>query len=444
MVPSSIQRVVSCFILTGGPARQDLAIAIFHRVATMPTFPSRWAACSGSIEEGETPWETCRRELMEETNLSSVLAQPNQHSGLYVDVSLASNSSKNNSHENRQERPTRTIRVYPFTVEIPKTWDLQLRGTEHDRFQWVSVDQLEHYQLLELTVPSLATAFHHATAGRYLTSVARAEQEWASDRSSGAATMARRAVELLLVSPDQADPTRMIMMRPSMVAIVNALQPIIQGKVQAKDVLESLQKETDRPIDYATLQIVSLCRDLRNQQQRHQQRPLRIATHSRSSTLLAVLERVLSASDDDFECDNNENGNDGNCNNKIPLIQRPILCGQSIPGNEGELLARDLSSSSSSSSSSLSLLGSITAETATCVDDDTLCNLVASGDHHVDLLLVGADCICQNAIVNKVGTKRLAQAAASAASGSRCQVVCCADRFKLWDDVFPPPLEDIF
>jgi translation initiation factor 2B subunit (eIF-2B alpha/beta/delta family) len=29
-------------------------------------------------------------------------------------------------------------------------------------------------------------------------------------------------------------------------------------------------------------------------------------------------------------------------------------------------------------------------------------------DDSIDLLLVGADCICQDAIVNKVGTKRLA------------------------------------
>jgi hypothetical protein len=264
------------------------------------------------------------------------------------------------------------------------------------------------------------------------------------------------------------------MMRPSMVAIVNALQPIIQGKMQAQDVLESLDKCKEQSIAYASSSILSLCRELRRHQrqlkqqqeeeekqqdgeQQHRVRPLRIATHSRSSTLLAVLQRVLKASDE--ELDEDEYDDSQTKNDKIPLIQRPILCGQSTPGNEGELLVRDL----------VSLLGSSTTTTgttipaATCVDDDTLFDLVAmrnngggattdhDHDDNIDLLLVGADCIYEDTIVNKVGTKRLAQAAATVAAGvgrnsssSRCHVVCCADRFKLWDDVFPPPLEDIF
>jgi 8-oxo-dGTP pyrophosphatase MutT (NUDIX family) len=210
---SSIHRVVSCFILKGSStARQDLTIAVFHRVATMPTFPCHWAAISGSIEPGETPWEACRRELMEETNLNSeiLLAQPDRQSGLYVDVPFAnkneSNEDNNNENnkdynENQQsQRPTRTIRVYPFTVEIPASSDLQLRGTEHDLFQWITLDHLELKHELEPVVPALVTAFHHATAGRYLTPVTPSEREWADDHVSGAATMARRAVELSMVS----------------------------------------------------------------------------------------------------------------------------------------------------------------------------------------------------------------------------------------------------
>jgi 8-oxo-dGTP pyrophosphatase MutT (NUDIX family)/translation initiation factor 2B subunit (eIF-2B alpha/beta/delta family) len=457
---SSIHRVVSCFILKGAAdvARQDLRIAVFHRVATMPTFPGHWAACSGSIEPGETPWETCRRELMEETNLNSALAQPNRQSGLYVDVPLASNKNENNNkvHHNENQhvpqRTQRTIRVYPFTVEIPVSWDLQLRGTEHDRFEWITVDQLE---LLEPAVPCFAAAFHHATSCRYLTSVTPSEREWASDHVSGASAMARRAVELLLSSEssdaenhhEQADPSRMIMMRPSMVAITNALQPIIQGKMQAQHVLESLDTCQEQSINYAVSNILSLCRDLRRQQQQ-ERRPLRIATHSRSSRLLAILQRVLMVRDEDEidEIDDTDSNND-----KIPLIIRPIFCGESTPGNEGELLARDLNNS-------VSLFGSVRSATgttipvATCVDDATLYDMIAMRNSGVDLLLVGADCIYQDAIINKVGTKRLAEAAANAAvamaiastGSSRCHVVCCADRFKLWDDIFPPPLEDIF
>jgi 8-oxo-dGTP pyrophosphatase MutT (NUDIX family) len=258
----------------GGPgrpavARQDLRIAVFHRMATMPTFPGHWAAISGTIEPGEIPWETCRRELMEETNLNSELAQPDRQSGLYVDVPLASSktkkeNSKNHNSENQQPKPQRhkprIIRVYPFTVEIPVSWDLQLRGTEHDRFEWITMDQLE---LLEPAVPCLATAFHHATAGRYFESITSSEREWANDHISGAATMARRAVEL---SMEQGNPSRMIMMRPSMVAITNALQPIIQGEMQAQDVLESLHKWQEESIAFAVSNILSLCRELRRRQ----------------------------------------------------------------------------------------------------------------------------------------------------------------------------------
>jgi hypothetical protein len=195
-----------------------------------------------------------------------------------------------------------------------------------------------------------------------------------------------------------------------------------------------LDKCKEQSIDYAASSIISLCRELRRrqcqQQQQEQQggeqqqriRPLQIATHSRSSTLLVVLQRVLMASDEELDEDEHEESQTNN--DKIPLIQRPILCGQSTPDNEGDLLARDL----------VSLLGSSTTTTgttipsATCVDNATLYDLIAmtnSGgtttkhddtdtddynhdhDDSIDLLLVGADCICRDAIVNKVGTKRI-------------------------------------
>lgn len=59
----------------------------------------------------------------------------------------------------------------------------------------------------------------------------------------------------------------MIMMRPSMVAIANALQLIIQGKMQAQDVHESLDKATEQSIHYAVSSILSLCRKLRRRQE---------------------------------------------------------------------------------------------------------------------------------------------------------------------------------
>ena len=79
--------------------------------------------------------------------------------------------------------------------------------------------------------------------------------------------------------------------------------------------------------------------------------------------------------------------------------------------------------------------------TAVCVEDDELKDLVTEGK--VDALLIGADCVLADgsAVANKVGTAKLA----SAARQSTCRVLCCTDRLKVWDDTFPPPLEtDLF
>ena len=72
MMPhNQIKRVVSCFLLSGPKTRDQLRIVVFHRVATMPTFPNHWAACSGSMEENERPWQTSERELREETGVEA-------------------------------------------------------------------------------------------------------------------------------------------------------------------------------------------------------------------------------------------------------------------------------------------------------------------------------------------------------------------------------------
>lgn len=373
LMMTAIKRVVSCFILSGNPTRQDLRIAVFHRVDTMPTFASHWAACSGSIEEGESPNETACRELQEETNLS--IASPSEE-GLFVNVPFR-----------RSEERETIIRVYPFTVQLPDKFKLQLRGTEHDCFKFVSVAELES---LTPAVPSLAKAFHHATHGRFL-EANEFVQEWANDHVSGAATMTRNALKL--VASSKADPEIVKLFRPSMVAITNAMNRVLDGE-HAETVMESLELETTRAVDYAVNIIEPLLKD------KSKHNPLVIATFSRSSTLVRILKRLLLVSNGDSP------------------IQ--ILCSKSTPGDEGVLMAQDLS-------------------IATTVDDEELLQLV--GNNQIDLILTGSDCVTEQSVVNKIGTARLVQAAATS---PKCKVYCCADRWKQWDDVFPPPLEDIF
>lgn len=116
------------------------------------------------------------------------------------------------------------------------------------------------------------------------------------------------------------------------------------------------------------------------------------------------------------------------------LLQLPILCGKSTPGGEGELLANELVACGDLSSRA----ARPTTVAAECTPDETLRDSIANGK--IDL---GADCITETSVVNKVGTLTLAQAAQES-NGAACRVVCCSDRFKLWDDMFLPGLVEIF
>lgn len=189
----SIKRVTTTFLVKGSAVVQEsivggattavdrrraLQIAIFHRCATMPTFPNRYAGCSGSMEEDELPWETARRELREETNWEPTSPQQFDEptsAGLFVDVDFVSPRSGRSS----------IIRVYPFVVSVPESFELQLKGTEHDSFRWMGLEELERLDEASKTVPSLALGFHHATAGRFDTKVTKEEREWASDKVNG-------------------------------------------------------------------------------------------------------------------------------------------------------------------------------------------------------------------------------------------------------------------
>lgn len=344
----------------------------------MPTFPSHWAPCSGSIEEGEMPWQSAIRELYEETNLQEANnVKPDSQYGLYVDVPHPAGNN-------------RTIRVYPFTVRVPNDWTLELRGTEHDRYEYVSVSDLE---CLEPAVPELATTFHHATFGAYLPDVPSKVREWAGDHVNGAATLARKALEMVRNEQISKETVQnMRMMRPTMVAITNALDQL-QQQHDPVTALHALDVETQRAVDMAV--------DFFDQiilRDKSRERPLRVVTFSRSSTLVKILQRVVQTHGDKIS----------------------IECSRSTPGEEGGLVAQDLGG-------------------VPCHDDAAIELSIQNG--MVDILLVGADVVLKDCIVNKIGTYRLAQAAVAS---KRCRVVCSSDRFKIWSDIFPPPMESIF
>jgi 8-oxo-dGTP pyrophosphatase MutT (NUDIX family) len=228
-----IHRVVTCFILT--QQQQQLRIAIFHRCDTMPTFPSFWAGVSGTIEANESPYHAAQRELQEETNLTQIVEE--EQGGLYVNVPYVS----------KRTNQERIIRVYPFVVHVPEDVILKLRGTEHDRFQFVSIRQLESMQ--SECVPGLVQAFHHATYGNYDASISERVREWASDKENGASVMTQNALKLIETEENPKTVARQIaMLRPSMVPIVNVMREIIRNGKEAVT-MESFQIELQRCVD---------------------------------------------------------------------------------------------------------------------------------------------------------------------------------------------------
>ena len=131
-----------------------------------------------------------------------------------------------------------------------------------------------------------------------------------------------------------------------------------------------------------------------------------IGTFSRSSTLKLILEQVQEVLQ--------------HSNNTQPSSLQ-VVSSQSTPGDEGELMAKDIPG-------------------ATWLDDTTFQRHIQEGK--INLVIVGADCVLSDGVgvVNKIGTRALAKVCQS----SNVPVKCFADRSKLWDDVYPPPLEEIF
>ena len=448
----SVKRVVTCFILsttTGhnsnkATTRENLRVAVFQRKSTMPTFASHWAGISGSMEEGEEPRVTARRELQEETNLQfSAAGKENEGppceldpvGGLYVDVPF-------------QEH--KIIRVYPFVVKLlqnnnntnnnsqQQQQSLQLLGTEHDTFQFISISELEQ---LQPAVPGLARAFHHATFGKYLSGDVLPEeiQKWASDKINGASTLAQQAIPLAHRYPKSL--AYMKMLRPTMVPIVNvlnAMEQVLDKKEESnpeKVVSNALKEQVEKSMELGAKSLQDRFQEFQttcssrssesSNSQSNNSSPFTIATFSRSSTLLKILQRFL--------LDNKPTN--VTVSDSQQSIRFEILCGKSTPGDEGVLMAKDLES----------IPGISDYIRVECMEDEALHQVIRQEEGRVQVVVVGADCIYgdgdQRTIINKVGTKALAD---TCQQSSTTSISCFTDRWKLWNDIFPPPLEDIF
>ena len=127
-----------------------------------------------------------------------------------------------------------------------------------------------------------------------------------------------------------------------------------------------------------------------------------VATFSRSGTLAKILQPIINeaADNDDY-------------------LSFRIVCAQSTPGDEGELMAQDLN--------------------CDWVADDDMYRMIEEGNK-IDLIVIGSDCVLEGneIMINKIGTKKLCEVAQK----FNIPVYCCVDRWKVWDDNFPPPIEE--
>lgn len=402
MALSNIKRVVSVFILRQRSNNDETQVALFRRCSSMPSFPNHWAVISGSIERHDAdPFAAAVREVGEETNLGELLGDYAHllTRGLHVDVPR---------DETKGVFGGKVIRVYPFALRLPDEaiWPkIEMRGTEHDQMKVQTIS--DFLGMKEPCVPSLARAFHHATYGNYL-DLPLDIKEWEIDRVNGAAYLARQAVELASahsqnkvqqLDGDISIPQQIAMLRPSMVPIVSVMNEFYrQTTLLSKDV-EQIKKELLQSLTYEGDRCIELGCEMLMKVMHDRSSIFVVGTFSRSSTLKIILQRTIEKSSSKLS----------------------VICSESTPGDEGRLMATDVSS-------------------ACCLPDKQFKQQIIDGK--IDMVIVGADCVLLegNGVVNKVGTSELAAVCKQA----NVPIVSFADRWKMWEDCYCPPLEDIF
>jgi len=208
---------------------------------------------------------------------------------------------------------------------------------------------------------------------------------------------------------DNANPSianSIAILRPSMIPIVNAMNEF-HRRVQlgeaikrvGGDLLRSFDKETEKCVELGIETIKKLYSEWQSKSTDSKQTFV-IGTFSRSIAK-SILRRFLQAQDQ--------------------ASQVNVVCSQSTPGDEGELMASDLG--------------------ASWLPDEEFKQQIQQAE--INLVLVGADCVLPNnkGLVNKVGTASLA----SICKQSNVPIICCTNEWKLWEkDHYPPGLEEIF
>lgn len=110
---------------------------MLHRPGTSRSYPGRWSLVSGKMEEGETPVETARREVLEETGIEA--GDPLGHmDALFV-------------RENDI-----VWKVHPFIFRLSEG-TLPRINSENTEYRMCSLDELDDMELVPLTKDAIST-----------------------------------------------------------------------------------------------------------------------------------------------------------------------------------------------------------------------------------------------------------------------------------------------
>ena len=131
--------------------------AIFHEdvlllLRRIPDFPGMWELPGGSVEAGEKLEVALAREIREETGLTVRIGRPFYASTFEVDG---------------QEGRRVTIVAIEYLCAADSKGPVHLSTAEHDRFAWVSREDLGRYQLVPGFAEQVPLAFKvHRTSAR--------------------------------------------------------------------------------------------------------------------------------------------------------------------------------------------------------------------------------------------------------------------------------------
>lgn len=146
----ALRRPESVLVVVYTPAAEVL---LLRRTAPF----SFWQSVTGSLDPGETPAETARRELVEETGLGE--------RGTLIDTGVARTFTIDPRWLDRYPPGVTENREYEWHFRLPDALAVTIDPEEHSEYRWVDVDEAielvwswTNREALELLRPELR---HH-------------------------------------------------------------------------------------------------------------------------------------------------------------------------------------------------------------------------------------------------------------------------------------------